>query len=72
MNENVSTIRPLKRIEPGVWESRDGRWRFNRHESDPKPQRWFAFLDGDDEPYWSGMGHTRLADVVREVETTKL
>jgi hypothetical protein len=32
------------------------------HWSDPSPHRWFAYVDGDDEPVNEGQGHVRLRD----------
>jgi hypothetical protein len=34
------TIFPLRRGTPGNWMSRDNRWAFMRHESDPSPKRF--------------------------------
>jgi hypothetical protein len=72
-------IRPLHRVGPGHWESRDGRWTFLRHWSDPRPHRWFAYLVDDstsppdlthfergdhaDQPQNDGLGHVTLAEV---------
>ncbi len=53
---------PLKRVCAGVWKSHDGEWTFCRHQSDPQPQRWFAYQGDDDYPANDGSGHTRLAD----------
>lgn len=63
MDEPLTQIRPLRRMNPGAWKSRDGRWAFLRHESDPDPKRWYAFLDDDDWPSNEGCGHVRLQDV---------
>ncbi len=56
-------VHPLRRIEPGVWASADGRWRFCRHFEDPAPQRWLAYLDDASHPTNDGEGHTTLRDV---------
>jgi hypothetical protein len=56
-------IRPLRRVNEGCWRSRDGRWTFMRHWSDPQPGRWFAFFGDRREPANEGEGHTRLQDV---------
>lgn len=67
-------IRPLARTDrakgggEGVWRSRDGRWTFLRHWSDPHPQRWFAYIDGDDQPANDGMGHVSLRAVAAWAE----
>lgn len=62
-------MRPLRRKGPGHWESRDGRWTFLRHWSDPQPQRWFAYLDDDDFPANEGKGHSTLTEVVEWAST---
>lgn len=54
-------IRPLRRVAEGRWQSRDGRWTFMRHWSDPHPQRWFTYQDADEEPADLG-AHIRLRD----------
>lgn len=60
-----ASLRPLRRCRAaGVWESRDGRWVFRRHWSDPSPQRWYAYLDDDEWPANDGAGHVTLRDVV--------
>jgi hypothetical protein len=64
-------IRPLRRSNAGKWFSRDGRWTFMRHWTDPHPQRWFAYLDGDAEPDNEGAGHTTLAEVAQWAESRK-
>lgn len=56
-------IRPLRRVDIGVWRSRDRRWAFHRHESDPHPRRWYAYLDDCDDPQNDGMGHVTLRQV---------
>lgn len=63
------TIRPLRRIQTGIWESRDGKWVFMRHESDPTPKRWFAYYGDDADPANEGSGHVTLAEVVSWAET---
>ena len=61
-------IRPLRRVSWGVWRSRDGRWTFLRHNGDPHPQRWFAYLDDDEDPSNDGEGHVTLRDAARWAE----
>lgn len=68
MTEGEPQIRPLVRVAPGHWRSRDGRWTFMRHWSDPAPQRWFVFLDDDDQAHNEGGGETTLGEVVALVE----
>lgn len=53
-------IRPLRLLSSGAWRSRDGRWTFLRHETDPNPKRWFAYLDESDWPSNPGDGHHTL------------
>lgn len=55
-------ILPLRRLSNGVWRSRDGRWTFLRHQSDPRPQRWLAYEGDNDLPANEGMGHVSLHD----------
>ena len=62
-------IRPLVRVRAGIWKSRDKRWTFMRHWTDPHPQRWFAYIDGDKEPENTGLGHSTLAEVAQWAET---
>ena len=57
-------LRPLRRVNAGCWRSRDGRWTFMRHHSDPHPQRWFAYEGDDSYPANDGLGHTTLTEVV--------
>lgn len=59
-------IRPLRRVGDGVWRSRNERWTFLRHNSDPHPQRWFAYLDEDPEPCMEAT--LSLREAVWEVE----
>lgn len=61
-------IRPLRRVGPGVWKSRDKKWTFIRHRTDPKPQRWFAYGGTDREPFNAGYGHSSLAEVAQWTE----
>jgi hypothetical protein len=61
--EPRSRIRPLAHVGPGAWRSRDARWTFLRHQSDPHPQRWFAYVDDDEEPANEGAGHVTLRAV---------
>jgi hypothetical protein len=68
-NSEHPQIRPLRRVRPGVWRSRDERWTFLRHQSDPHPQRWYAYEGDDDYPANDGSGHTTLRAVVRWVES---
>jgi hypothetical protein len=60
-----SRVRPLVKIDSdgAVYRSADGRWTFMRHESDPRPKRWFAYLDDTEFPANSGEGHTTLREV---------
>lgn len=59
-----SRIRPVTRLDSdGAYRSADGRWTFLRHETDPRPKRWFAYLDDTDFPANSGDGHTSLREV---------
>ncbi len=68
-------VRPLRRVCPGVWRSRDGLLTFAKHFSDPKPERWYVYETADegvsreasghwrDEGAWplnEGQGHTSL------------
>lgn len=74
------TIRPLRRTgTPGVWLSRDGRYSFYRHESDPQPKRWFIYDESRAseklsirrmgvEPINEGSGITSLRDAVAWAE----
>jgi hypothetical protein len=64
----MGSIRPLRRVNAGTWRSRDGRWTFMRHLSDPSPQRWFAYRDDDESPSNDGLGHTTLRAVVAWLE----
>jgi hypothetical protein len=57
-------MRPLVRVQSGHWRSRDGRWNFLRHDSDPHPQRWFAYLGSDDYPANEGSGDVSLRAAV--------
>ena len=61
-------IRPLKRVQDGVWRSRDGMWTFLRHNGDPHPQRWFAYHGEHLEPDNDGEGHVTLRDAADWVE----
>lgn len=63
-----AVIRPLRRVNAGAWRSRDGRWTFLRHWSDPHPQRWFAYLGDDDYPANDGSGHVSLRAVAAWAE----
>lgn len=66
------SLRPLRRLGSGAWDSADGHWQFRRHENDPAPKRWFAYTDlatdgseADDRwPANHGEGHTTLRDAV--------
>lgn len=59
-----SRVRPLVRLDSdGAYRSADGRWTFLRHETDPRPKRWFAYLDGQEFPANHGEGHTSLREV---------
>lgn len=60
-------IRPLRRIDLGIWCSRDERWTFLRHFSDPHPQRWFTYEHGESYPAWME-GHPSLRDAVSAVQ----
>lgn len=62
--EEPPRILPLRRLGYGVWGSRCGRWTFMRHQSDPHPQRWYAYEEDDDSPSNDGLGHTSLWEVV--------
>lgn len=61
-------MRPLVRLGDSGWQSRDGRWLFVPHLTDPRPHRWFAYLDGDDLPCNEGEGHTTLRESVAWAE----
>lgn len=64
-------IRPLRRIGPGQWQSRGGRWSFLQHHSDPHPRRWFVFEGDDEDPYFfAGFGSLREAIAAVEREAT--
>lgn len=67
--ETETRIRPLRRVNPGAWRSRDGRWTFLRHMGDPAPQRWYAYLGDDEWPHNEGMGHVSLREVAEWAET---
>lgn len=60
-------IRPLRRVNAGAWRSRDKRWTLLRHQGDPHPQRWYAYLDDDrDSFYFEGARSQR--ELVRWLE----
>ena len=52
----------LRRRGYGAYETRDGKFIFLRHESDPHPRRWFVFEPDDEYPLNAGEGHTTLRD----------
>jgi hypothetical protein len=71
--QQKSTIRPLIKIRDGQWKSRDERWEFIRHESDPQPKRWFVFDTTDHDPEGDfpeneGSGVITLRDAIKWVE----
>jgi hypothetical protein len=65
----ADAIRPLRRVAPGVWKSRDGHWTFLRAQEDPHPQRWFAYQDDDAEPMNDGSGDHALWQAVATVRS---
>jgi hypothetical protein len=68
MADEEFQITPLRRVCAGHWQSRDKRWTFLRHWSDPHPQRWYAYLGDDVYPLNDGLGHVKLGQVARFAE----
>jgi hypothetical protein len=64
----TTELRPLHCKAPGIWIAHDASWTFVRHDSDPKPKRWFAYEGDDQEPANVGQGHITLAEAVEWAE----
>jgi hypothetical protein len=62
MTRGTHRILRLTRIDIGVYETADRRFRFCRHESDRAPKRWLIYQDDDVQPINHGQGHVSLRE----------